>query len=116
VRHYERAIAENPGARFVLGHSGALQLEQGLAPAKRYDNVWLELASQSLTNVERLVAEAPRDRVVFGTDWPCYPQSAGLAKVLIATEHDLPARHAILHDNAARLLALGPASDASEHD
>lgn len=110
VRHYERAIAEHPGARFVLGHSGALQLEQGLALAKRYDNVWLELASQSLTNVERLVAEAPRDRVVFGTDWPFYPQSLGLAKVLIATEHDLPARHAILHDNAARLLALASRS------
>jgi predicted TIM-barrel fold metal-dependent hydrolase len=112
VRHYERAIAESPRTRFVLGHAGALQMEEALAFAKKYDNVWLELASQSLTNVERLVAEAPRDRVVFGTDWPFYPQSVGLAKVLIATEDDLGARRAVLGENAARLLALGPTSAA----
>lgn len=112
VRHYERAIAESPETRFVLGHSGALQMDEALAFAKKYDNVWLELASQSLTNVERLVAEAPRDRVVFGTDWPFYPQSIGLAKVLIATEHDLDARRRVLAENAARLLALGPGSAA----
>lgn len=112
VRHYERAIAENPRTRFVLGHSGALQMEEALAFAKKYDNVWLELASQSLTNVERLAAEAPRDRVVFGTDWPFYPQSIGLAKVLMATEHDLEARRAILGENAKRLLALGPSAAA----
>jgi predicted TIM-barrel fold metal-dependent hydrolase len=104
VRHYERAIAECPGTRFVLGHSGALQLEQGLALARRYPNVWLELASQSLPGVRTLVERAPEDRVLFGTDWPFYDQSIGLAKVLIATDDDLDARRRILHDNAVALL------------
>lgn len=106
VRHYERAIAECPGTDFVLGHSGALQLPEALAFAQRYRNVWLELASQSLSNVKRLIDEAPPDRVVFGTDWPFYHQAIGLAKVLIATEGDLAARRAVLHDNAADLLGL----------
>lgn len=104
VRHYERAVAENPETRFVLGHSGALQMEEGLALAKRYPNVWLELASQSLTNVSRLAHEAPPGKVVFGTDWPFYHQAVGLAKVFIATEGEPTLRAAILHDNAEKLL------------
>ncbi len=109
VRHYERAIAESPGTQFVLGHSGALQMGEALAFAHRYDNVWLELASQSVTNIRRLVEDAPTDRVVFGTDWPFYHQATGLAKVLIATDGDLGARRRVLHDNAAALLRLGAA-------
>lgn len=104
VRHYERAIAECPGTRFVLGHSGALQMDEALGFARRYDNVWLELASQSVSHVRRLVEAAPTDRVVFGTDWPFYHQATGLAKVLIATDGDLDARRRVLHDNAAALL------------
>jgi predicted TIM-barrel fold metal-dependent hydrolase len=107
VRHYERAIAECPETTFVLGHAGALQLPEALGFARKYPNVWLELASQSLPGVQRVVDDAPRDRIVFGTDWPFYHQAIGLAKVLIATQHDLAARRAVLHDNAARLLGLG---------
>lgn len=112
VRHYERAIAECPETTFVLGHSGALQLDEGLALARRYPNVWLELASQGVRSVRRIVDEGPPERIVFGTDWPFYHQATGLAKVLIATEHDLAARRAILHDNAARLLSLSAADYA----
>ena len=106
VRHYEKAIAENPGTTFVLGHSGALQLDTGLGFAKKYPNVWLEVASQGLPAVRRLVAEAPPGKLMFGSDWPFYHQAIGIAKVCIATEHDEAARRALLHDNAARLLGL----------
>jgi predicted TIM-barrel fold metal-dependent hydrolase len=106
VRHYERAIAENPRTRFVLGHSGALQMEEGLSLAKRYRNVWLELASQSLSHVQRLAHEAPPGKVVFGTDWPFYHQAVGIAKVLMATEGEPDLRAAVLRENAARLLGL----------
>lgn len=106
VRHYEKAIAENPGTTFVLGHSGALQMDTAIGYARRYPNVWLEIASQSLSHVRRLVDEAPHDRLMFGTDWPFYHQAVGLAKVFIATEGDDAARRALLRDNAARLLKL----------
>jgi hypothetical protein len=107
VRFYEEAIAECPETTFVLGHSGALQMPEALAFAKRYPNVWLELASQSLTGVRRILDEAPDDRVLFGTDWPFYHQAMGLAKVYLATEGKGALRAKVLHANAERLLGLG---------
>lgn len=112
VRLYEPPVAENPDTTFVLGHSGALQFDEALALARRYPNVWLETASQSLTNVRRLVEEAPPDRVLLGSDWPFYCQAMALAKALIATEGAPEARRSLLHDNAARLLGLGAAREA----
>jgi hypothetical protein len=109
VRFYEEAIAECPGTTFVLGHSGALQMPEALGFAKKYPNVWLEIASQSLSGVERLCAEAPDDRLLFGTDWPFYHQAMGLAKVFLATEGDDRLRKRVLHQNAERLLGLSPA-------
>lgn len=104
VARYERALAECPGTTFVLGHSGALQMEEALALAARHANAWLEISSQSLGNVRRIVAEADPSRVVFGTDWPFYHQAIQLAKALIATEGAPALRRRVLFDNAARLL------------
>jgi len=109
VRLYEKPIAECPETTFVLGHSGALQMELALDLAKRYPNAWLELSSQSIGNLRRILDEAPHDRIAFGTDWPFYHQAPQLAKILILTEDDEPLRRAALYDNAARLLGLPPA-------
>jgi hypothetical protein len=106
VRLYEAPIREHPGTTFVLGHSGALQFDEALALARRYENVWLETASQSLSVVRRIAREAPSDRILFGSDWPFYSQAMSIAKVLIATEGDRALRARFLHDNAARLLGL----------
>jgi uncharacterized protein len=103
VAYYEKAIAENPEVTFILGHSGALQMELALEYAKRYPNVVLEISGQSLTNVRRILEEANPDRVMYGTDWPFYHQALALAKVLIATESDEPLRHKVLFDNAAAM-------------
>ena len=104
VYRYEKGIAECPGTQFALGHSGALQLGRAIDLARRYPNVWLELASQSLPGVRRILAEAPNDRVVYGSDWPFYHQAIGLAKVFLATDGNDALRRAVLHANAARLL------------
>jgi hypothetical protein len=106
VRLYEPAVAENPDTIFVLGHAGALQFDLALELARRYENVWLETASQSLTVVRRMVNEAPPDRILFGSDWPFYSQAMALSKALIATEGNEAGRRRLLHDNAARLLGL----------
>jgi predicted TIM-barrel fold metal-dependent hydrolase len=105
VRRYKEPIEKQPGTTFVLGHSGALQMEEALELAKQHENVWLELSSQSLTNVRKILDEAPSDRIVFGSDWPFYHQAIGIAKVLLATEDRKDLRRKVLHDNAARLLA-----------
>jgi hypothetical protein len=107
VRRYERAIAENPDVVFVLGHAGALQWEEALALACRYPNVYLEISSQSLSAVRRIVEVGPAGRVVFGTDWPWYHQGVGLAKVLLATEDRPEVRRKVLFENAARLFGVG---------
>lgn len=106
VYRYEKAIAET-GATFVLGHSGALQMPQALAFAKRYPNVYLDISSQSLPAIRELCAEAPDGRLLFGTDWPFYHQAIGLAKVLIATDGNDSMRRAVLWQNASKLLKLG---------
>jgi hypothetical protein len=108
VRFYERGIAECPETTFVLGHSGALQLDEGIALSRRYPNVWLEVASQSLPGVRRILAEGPPDRICFGSDWPFYALGFALAKVFIATEGDDRLRRAMLHENATRLLSRQP--------
>ncbi len=105
VRHYERALAENPKTTFILGHAGALQMEEALGYAKKYPNVYLELSSQSLSNVRRILAEAPPERVLFGSDWPFYHQAIGLAKVFLASE-DPQVRQRALYGNAKRLFGL----------
>lgn len=106
LRHYERAVAECPETTFFLGHSGAMQMEEALRLAQRYDNVVLEMSGQSLPNVRRILDDAPQDRIVYGSDWPFYHQAIGIAKVLMATEGDDRLRSMVLHDNAARILGL----------
>ena len=106
VKNYWQAVHDNPDTRFVLGHSGALQMELGLELCKRYENVYLEVSSQQLTNVRRIVAEAPAERVLFGSDWPFYHQVLPLAKVLIAMPEATTERRLLLYDNAVRLFGL----------
>jgi predicted TIM-barrel fold metal-dependent hydrolase len=108
VKRYERAIAENPDVDFVLGHAGALQMEEAIVYAQKYPNVYYEIASQSLPAVERLVDDLPEGRLMMGSDWPFYHPAIGIAKVLIATERAIKARRAVLHDNAARLFRMEP--------
>jgi predicted TIM-barrel fold metal-dependent hydrolase len=106
VARYEKAIAENPGTTFVLGHSGALQYEQAVKFADRYPNTYFELSCLGLSALRTVLDAVPADRVLYGTDWPFYHQALTLARVLIATEDDRPLRRAVLHDNAVRLLGL----------
>ncbi len=108
VERYERTIAENPDTTFVLGHSGALQFDRAITFAERYPNTFFELSCLGLAALRQVVDTVPPDRLLYGTDWPFYHQGLTLARVLIATEGDAALRRAILHDNAARLLDLGP--------
>ena len=55
-------------------------MEQARVYAKRYDNVWLELSSQSLGNIQSLLDDLGPERLLYGTDWPFYHQAIALAK------------------------------------
>ena len=104
VRFYERPVARCPRTTFILGHAGALQLDQGIALQRRYPNVWLETASQSLPGVRAILERADTSRVLMGSDWPFYHQAISLAKALMATEGAPELRRALLWGNGARLL------------
>lgn len=106
LKHYWKAVHENPETTFVLGHSGALEFDLAMELLARYPNVWVETSSQGLPNVRRLLDEAPADRIMFGSDWPFYHQAGPLAKVLIATENQPDQRKRVLWENAARLFEL----------
>jgi predicted TIM-barrel fold metal-dependent hydrolase len=112
VARYERTIAENPDTTFVLGHSGALQFDEAIRYADRYPNTYFELSCLGLEALRQVLATVPPDRLLYGTDWPFYHQALTLARVLISTDDDRALRRAVLHDNAARLLAR-PATDAT---
>ncbi len=112
LKHYWRAVRDNPDVSFILGHAGALQMSMALDLAKSYDNVYLELSSQSRGNIATIIEQAPTDRLLFGTDWPFYHQAIQLAKVLLVTEGKPALRRRVLWDNAAVLLDLS-ATDAS---
>lgn len=106
VDRYRHVVEACPDTTFVLGHAGALQPDGAIALAREFSRVWLEIASQGLPVVRRLLDEVDPTRICFGSDWPFYPQAIGLAKVLMATEDQPEVRRMLLHDNAARLLAL----------
>lgn len=107
VARYKEPLEQCKKTTFVLGHSGALQMEEALALAQNNENAWLEISCQSVSNLRRIFAEGPTDRIVFGSDWPFYPQAIGIAKVLIATEDRPELRRKVLYENAARLLRIG---------
>ncbi|RME72766.1 MAG: hypothetical protein D6776_08155 [Planctomycetota bacterium] len=110
VAQYEAAIEATPEVPVLLGHSGIDEWEQALALCKRHDHVYLELSGQPPQRIRRMLDEVGPDRLVFGSDWPFYPISLPLAKVLIATEGDDEARRKVLAGTIRRLVrSLAPA-------
>ncbi|GIW45753.1 MAG: hypothetical protein KatS3mg077_3035 [Candidatus Binatia bacterium] len=107
IRRLVRGVQQFPGVRFVFGHAGARDSEEAAMVAREHDNVWLELSSQGVTRIYELHRDLGSTKLVYGSDWPFYPQAVALAKVLLVTEHNEPARERILATNASQLLKLG---------
>jgi predicted TIM-barrel fold metal-dependent hydrolase len=105
-RHYEGAIAAFPRVQFVLGHAGARDVAEAVPLARRYENAWLGIHGQGVTQLGEMLEATRGERMLFGSDWPFYHLAATLAKVLIVTEGRPRERHAILRGNAERLFGL----------
>ncbi|MBN1345178.1 MAG: amidohydrolase family protein [Phycisphaerae bacterium] len=101
-----RRIAETyPNLSLLLGHSCHGDWDAAVQLARDFPNVYLELTAV-LDNrgiIEKFVAEAGADRMLFGTDLPWFDPHHGIGALLWAhiTDED---RHRILHRNAERLL------------
>lgn len=98
--------ARYPQAAFVLAHAGANATEQEYgALAHEFENVCLDLCMSAAPRgiVERLVAAAGVNKVVWGSDALFLSQSHQLGKVLGARVSD-DDKIAILSTNAQRIL------------
>ena len=96
-----------PNIRFIMGHSIQGQTELAIEIAHNYPNAYLDLCDTGRFNglVEKMVAEAGADRVLFATDAPMYGYRFIQGAVLAADITDAQ-KKMILRDNAARLLGL----------
>ncbi|OLF11203.1 metal-dependent hydrolase [Actinophytocola xinjiangensis] len=100
-------VDRHPGLTLLAGHAGLWQdgFVRAAELAAAHDGLYLEICGSRLTArwLERLVAIAGAERVLFGTDATFLDPRAGLGKVvnsrLSAHERDL-----VLGGNAARLL------------
>lgn len=106
IRRYVDAVRTFPRVQFAFGHAGARDVGDAVQLAKQHDNVWLEITGQGATQLDNIMKEAGSERLLFGSDWPFYPLAATLAKVLLVTEKNRPARDGIVRHNADRILAL----------
>jgi uncharacterized protein len=94
------------GAKLILAHAGAQKVEEHIKIANDHENVWLEICTSSCTYsaVATLAANAPNDRIVWGSDDLPLNMCHQVGKVLGA---DIPeaVKKKILSTNARRLLA-----------
>jgi predicted TIM-barrel fold metal-dependent hydrolase len=101
-----RRIAETyTNLTLLMGHSCHGAWDEAVTLTRDFPNVYLELTAvlDDRGIVEKFVAEAGADRMLFGTDLPWFDPHHGIGALLSAdiTDED---RHLILHRNAERLL------------
>lgn len=104
----DAAAGRHPDVAFIPAHSGSgFKYAAYIDAALRCPNIYLDLTySREHTNmIEHIVAQVGADRVVWGTDVPCFSMSHQLSKVLFARISDEDKRK-ILYETAAGLFGL----------
>ena len=105
-----------PTVQLILSHlgcgaDGKLDHQVRAVKAAKHRNIWTDTSSQTSILpglIEWAVQEIGSDRVLFGTDSPCYFSAAQHARITHA-EIDDGAKQAILRGNATRLFGLSEA-------
>lgn len=109
----KRVLAQIPGlaslyrdANFLLAHAGVANIDDYVRLANDHENVHLDLCASMCHYgvVEKLVASAPAEKIVWGSDTLFLTMPHQIGKILGA---DIPeaAKKKILSANAERLLA-----------
>lgn len=98
-----------PNVAWIMGHAGGGEPGRKIAveAARRAPNIYLEICS-SYRNpgaVERLVAGAGADRVLYGSDLPLMEPRIHVGRVMTADLSDAD-RRKVLGENTARLLKM----------
>jgi uncharacterized protein len=97
---------EFPRIKILLGHAGITEEEIYAEAVRKRDNIWLETCSSFAWYglIERLVAMAGAERVLFGTDMPFMSPDQQIGRILFARITDEDKRK-VLGLNAQSLLA-----------
>jgi uncharacterized protein len=106
IRLYEPAADALGDAPCILGHAAMNEFRLALDIAEKYPNVYLEVSGQPPRHIREMIDHIGDERLLFGSDWPVYPQAMPMAKVLLATEDAPQSRIRILRDNALHILNL----------
>ncbi len=104
IELYEPAAETLGNTPCILGHSAMNEYKRAVEIAFKFPNVYLETSGQPKDHLKYMLDKMGDDHLLFGSDWPVYPQALPLAKVLLATEDAPSSRVKILRDNAQRLL------------
>jgi uncharacterized protein len=91
--------------KFIMGHSGIYDFEFMARLGAKYENVYLDLNGQPPSSIKKIIKIMGADRLLFGSDWPYYPISISLAKLLLATEDNKKIRSKIFFQNTEFLLS-----------
>jgi uncharacterized protein len=106
IKHYWKMAEALEGSPCILGHASMNQFRSAVEIAEKHPHVMLEVSGQPPAHLHEMLDRLGPDRLLYGSDWPVYPQAAPIAKILIATEGNPEARVKILRDNARRVLGL----------
>ena len=100
-----KVLERYPNITFLMGHSIQGQVNLAIEIAATFQNAYLEVCDTCRLNgvVEKMVARAGAEKVVFGTDAPMQGFAFQLGAV-IGARITPEQRKLILHDNAVRLL------------
>lgn len=100
----EPVIQAFPDVPMVLAHIGWDQHDHVLALGHDYPNVYTDTSWQPPTIIREAIVAMGVERVLFGSDFPLFPQRSALSPLLEAVDPD--ELKLVGYENARRLLAL----------
>ena len=106
VEHYWAYAEALEGSPAIMGHSSMNQYRTAIEIAEKHPHVYLEIGGQPPAHVSEMLDRLGPDRLLYGSDWPIYPQATAIAKVLVSTEGMPEVRKKILRENARKVLKL----------
>jgi len=96
-----------PQAKIIMGHSGCLEIIEGIQVARCNENIWLDTTDSwnLLDIINVMIKYVGEERILWGSDFPCWNTGPEISKVRDANITDRQ-KELIFGKNAAKLLKL----------
>lgn len=105
TKQVEQVLKKYPNITLIMGHSAPGECDLAIGLARDYENAYLDLCDIHRHNgiIDRMVAGAGADKVLFGTDIPWYDPNYCLGGILFSAISDQD-KYKIIYGNARRIL------------